>query len=133
MDSSLYVCVIIDYFCGIFVGSDIFLASHLAMSILISLAVGTHVIPKGDTLDFLYQPQQFHKISRVQHSRNIFWKTSPFVKPSRYFETPLWNGKSELETLFHEMNQIYIFLKGFKMKIPKIFCFFRWLRSLTWS
>ena len=60
MDSSLYVCIIIDYFCGIFVGSDIFLASHLAISILISLAVGTHVVPKGDTLgpkpslDFLY-------------------------------------------------------------------------------
>ena len=50
MDSSLYVCIIIDYFCGIFVGSDIFLASHLAISILISLAVGTHVVPKGDTL-----------------------------------------------------------------------------------
>ena len=44
------VHIIIDYFCGIFVGSDIFLASHLAISILISLAVGTHVVPKGDTL-----------------------------------------------------------------------------------
>ena len=50
MNSSLYMCIIIDYFCGIFVGSDIFLASHLAISILISLAVGTHVVPKGDTL-----------------------------------------------------------------------------------
>ena len=81
MDSSQYVGIIIDYFCGIFVGSDIFLASHLAISILISLAVGTHVVPKGDTLGpkpSLDIPQQFHKKSRLQHSRICFGKLAHF-------------------------------------------------------
>ena len=64
--------IIIDYFCGIFVGSDIFLASHLAISILISLAVGTHVVPKGDTLgpkaslDFLEKVRKSTDISNPE-------------------------------------------------------------------